>query len=836
MPCRRVGIVVTMSLLFFGCLHGARRSELPPPPPSAIWIESGQSEDDQAGCPYTIAFSAKKTAEEVTVDCTVSSPEPTAEWAFRFSIQDERGLQVHEDGVILPLNEGENVIQFVWNTAQAPTGVFEASLNTSQRGHRRFTHAVATVWKLAGQEIAAELDGVKDHAEALATHLASLDEPNPYSRNRLAIVTDALPEASVALERGDWPAAHELVRYLAGLTQKAQDDLGHEVPLAPEHDAPLCLFGEAGGTSLVEKLDRLDRYGLNAARIEFGLGLPGNGADPRAVGLALSAACGRAHEHGIRLTPALPLLGMIHPGNLVQETASPETPSGDDAPPLALLAEHAVKAALADMSDTTDVTGISIGDAPPLHATGEAFRAKFIAAMEERYGHRRNLNRNWTTRLAAFDDIEVSWDSPKTGYQRDLHTVHGHVLAETIEEILSATRVAASGVPVHPRLSDAALPPAERSSTIDPETLARLGDCTECGIAGSLEPRGPLSAYPRQAFWVTLLRSMAPGSPVYNTMDSTPLPNSGSVYHALHTLLWESAMAGGRGSLAPEGLTEPLTAPQAGRIQRLERLDAYATACKDLNRLAGPVAAFHDAPAEVAILWSDSAWVFDSAERLRNRTGAPSAPREYLDSVQAAFEGCSWFGHKVRFITERRCARGIPAWVRILVIPKTSALSDEAFAALQAYVQSGRVAIHTGTPIPHDPWGAARTDVLGNTPRTILLQGRETALDYLHAMDSANEFASLPPVSRAVTKNDYPLEGVKTRFALVDGTPYLYLVNLRIKPVRVQLTGDHQTGRDLIQGRDLTFPADIPPLTPMLIRLDLAEGYREGETEFEDHE
>ncbi len=87
-------------------------------------------------------------------------------------------------------------------------------------------------------------------------------------------------------------------------------------------------------------------------------------------------------------------------------------------------------------------------------------------------------------------------------------------------------------------------------------------------------------------------------------------------------------------------------------------------------------------------------------------------------------------------------------------------------------------------------------------------------------MDAAITAGALPRVTRAVTASGYPVEGIRTQFVYYEGKPYLYVVNLRKVPAHCWLVGSLQTGRDLIRGRDVSFPRILEPLDPMLIELD----------------
>jgi hypothetical protein len=304
---------------------------------------------------------------------------------------------------------------------------------------------------------------------------------------------------------------------------------------------------------------------------------------------------------------------------------------------------------------------------------------------------------------------------------------------------------------------------------------------------------------------------LAPDKPIINLEDRivSDEERPGMYTRAyVHTAMWEAAMSGLSGSAAwTWDRSRQLTELQNDLFSVPECLEGYAQACLDLNRVSGIVSAFQAAPADVSILWSlPSKIIFD---------GDP-----YLSSTRDAVDGCSFAGYKLRFITQDQCIQTRLADTKVLVLSEVLALSEDAFTVLQDFVAGGGVTVRLGTPIPYNERGHSRHDSLGATQHTLLVRGLNLPTEYMHALDAVIQFGALPPVPRAVNAYQYPLEGVHTRYVELDGEGYLYLVNLRREPVFCHLTGSRHTGRDLVQGRNVTFPMTVEPLSPMLVRLD----------------
>ena len=195
----------------------------------------------------------------------------------------------------------------------------------------------------------------------------------------------------------------------------------------------------------------------------------------------------------------------------------------------------------------------------------------------------------------------------------------------------------------------------------------------------------------------------------------------------------------------------------------------------------------------------------------------------YLLSAVQAFEGCSFSGYKVRFVSEKQCVASNLDDVKVLVLPHTPALGAEAFVVLDEYIEEGGIVVRTSSPVLYDERGHSRRDIITNTSKTVLVRGMNLPTEYLHAMDAVTSFGDLSPIPRTTNEYGFPLEGVKSRYVEIDGQGYLYALNIRKRPVTAHVLGAIHAGRDLIHGRDVAFPMQLEPLEPMLVCLDMPE-------------
>jgi len=270
------------------------------------------------------------------------------------------------------------------------------------------------------------------------------------------------------------------------------------------------------------------------------------------------------------------------------------------------------------------------------------------------------------------------------------------------------------------------------------------------------------------------------------------------VFALVQSTLWEAVISGANGMALSAG---------SDVFQYPEALEAYVTTAQDINRLAPIVEAFQRAAPEVGILFSEASKIMDDGG-------------SHLESAQFAFEGATFAGYSLRFITEEQVIAGALNALNVLIIPDTLAVSDAAFDLLSKFVENGGTVARVGKPIPYNERGISRSDVIRSTANTILVRGLNLPTEYLHAMDAAQEKGALPEIARPINVSGYPVEGIRSRYVEYNGDAYLYIINLRKEPVNCYLAGVYQKGYDLIRGRNISFPRELPPLTPMLVRLE----------------
>ena len=815
-----------------------------------VWIESGSMVQGRKASIVVRYPEDQPSREPVVFECEIESEVTVEEALARVTVKDRDGVVLHQGELGLGVGKGASSCRFSWDASEVSPGFYTARIEVLRRPVFVLAYRELLVRKLSLSELCADLDGAQQQIQALHERLAAFDsteEAFPYARLRLAITEDFAPLARTAIADKQWRRADRMVEYLKRATDSVRANLVFAgaapelVEPIPRPDLgglcvrdgafyaggrPVFLMGACGWDQLAHDLPRLRRYGLNLAVVGVGPNETlANRKETAGFRKKLAPLFKAAQKNNVSVTVSL-LPHAMPEWALERYPAMAQSGLGavDIAQPGArrILAQH-VRTLVPYLSKQRMLNSLCLAHKPAFRFADEEVRERFLALVRERYPDRHTLNQSWRAIFADFEDLDIGWvetgaryqESP--AYQYDWQTYHQALGGEFFAWLVSQVRKSAPDTSLHVAFSGGIFEPGESKAGIDQEAVAALLDISGCCATNTRRDRFYALGYPQQALVYTLLKSLAPDKPVFNVEDRIIAendPKTPYTFDYVHGALWEAAMAGLNASAAwVWDRSEALPELRHNILMRPECLEGYATACLDLNRLSPIVLAFQQAPAPVAIIWSTPSKIYGN--------GVP-----YLHSANQAFEGCSFSGYKVRFLTERQVLESQLADVRVLVIPETPAVSDEAFGVIRDYIRNGGVIVRTQAQIHYDQHGHSRRDILGNTARTVLVRGLNLPTEYLHAMDGVTGLGTLPPVPRTINRYGYPLEGVKSRYVELDGQGYLYVINIRKAPVAACLLGAMHSGRDLIRGRDVAFPTTLEPLDPMLIRLNMAE--REG--------
>ncbi|MBP8129384.1 MAG: beta-galactosidase [Candidatus Hydrogenedentes bacterium] len=798
-----------------------------------IWTEPGAyTQAPRVTLDVALAPSYPVTSP-VPFECRMRSSGRHPGTRVTMTLTDASGTVVGSEEIVETLYDGPNACRFLWDARDAAPGAYKAVFEARYPGDDPSAVFEATVRKVTEEHLRAEQAAVTADAAALRKNLdtaLSRGTRFPEMEMRLALVEEFLGRAAQDLAAGAWRSLDAKLTYgrrtlesvRAGLafgaapvvlTSASRPDLGVlEVRDGGffAGDAPVFLFGIVLRRPNANAVHVLPRYGLNLAVFEIapedtldasGEVLPYQGefdalfAGAQADGVTLLAQLA-PHRPGAALLDAHPeiatagFVDVAHP--LLQERF-----------------QRHIDTVVPYLAAQSAVSMLSIVHTPRFRFLEEPVRQQFIAHVQTLYEDRQALNQSWRAHLANYEEILIG-DAPgqydyrqKRAYQWDWQVFHRGLGVQYLRSLRDAVKQLAPAKPLMATLPDNVFEPGESRDGLDREAVAGMMDITGCTTR--LSPASDLYAYryPDQSAFCTVMRSMEPEKPVVCaenqiTVDASLTP--GYAYGYVYTAVWDAVVS---------GLSAMALPGDSAVFLRPETFEAFAAAALDINRLSPVVHAIQRAPADVGILWSDSAKVFDDGD-------------PYLLSARFAYEGCSFSGYAVRYITENQCVSGDLGLLKVLVIPETPALRNDAFAAVQGFVEQGGTVARVGKPIPYNERGHSRQDVIRNTSNTVLVRGMNLPTEYLHAMDAAIVLGSLEDISRPINGHGYPLEGVKTRMVEWQGDTYLFVVNMRPEPILCYLSGAQHAGTDLISGRRVEFPNLLDPLEPMLVRLDSA--------------
>ncbi len=790
------------------------------------------------------AYHAKQIQVEVLAGVT---PENNQLIRFKLEIdsnisfQDVNiGMQIHdannrliEQGRLpIDLYPGENVCFVELDLSDKAPGAYTADFSVYYTRLEAPARYLLPFTKISSNCILTDLAKL----EAILTRLhARLDVGEGISRNhpnfniRISIIDEFIQQARDLIYQQQWRQVYPLINNLLHSARSINAEFAF-VSLSPErlesispHDfgqvlakdgslkvdnSPVFLLGTRTTLTDTSAIQRLHRFGINLLVPEVTPDFTMSGpASIRPVEADLQYYLNQAAQHNMAV---IPVLQKHTPPGWMLETwpdIMPETFLNVAHAGYQSALEIHLREILPIMNRSSNVIAASLLDQPRFKYDSERIHQLFIEMIKGQYRDRIILNAYWRSHLAAFDEITIWGTYPdysyqnRRAYQYDWQHFHHAMINSYLNGLLNYADNLAPNLDFAMIQSPNSFMAGETRYGIDREAVARTLSIN--AITSSTSPISRLYSmeYPGATSYYTLLNSYAEEKPAVDLdLDITNISelNSIQAYRFVNAAVWEAAIAGMNG-LAISSENEVWHRP--------ETLEGLAVANLDINRLAPYVEAIQNAPTDVGILFSISSKIFDDGEK-------------HLESAWNAFEGSSFSGYTVRFITEQQIQQGILDKIKVFVLPETPSLQNETFDKIHEYILDGGTICRAGTPIPYTPHGHSRTEVLPSSGKTVLVRGINLPTEYLHAMDAAIFLGTLPVISRPVNAFGYPLEGVKTRMINFEGDTYLYVINLRKDEVVCHLAGNLHTGRDMIRGRDVAFPMKLEPLDPMLIKMD----------------
>ena len=730
-------------------------------------------------------------------------------------IKNATDSQVIEQGTTpIDLARGENLIEFHWSTADLAAGDYIGETRVTWIAGRELASRqfrVRVLFAAAVSQTLEQADALLAETKNHLDGLVSSGNHPPYALAQCALGQDVLKVARQAFDAGELAEADAASRYALDLANRARSELVfggfasnryESMPGAPSkplsisngdfltEGKPVYLVGFAD--NLGNNIERVARYHLNAVILDRDV--TNEKTEPSVPSSAGAWSVYRWSSD----------TSLISPSGL-PDMPSVESPRGLD------------WSALTKVSCGVPVA-LCMLERPHFLFAGEEVRRDFIRFIRDRYVQIDEVNKIWRSRLFRFEEIALTHqvNMPKdvpnyvrhTPYQFDLQTYHQMLAARYLQNLRDWVKSQQIEIPLFVAFDDDVFEPGETVWGLDRELLEGILDVMGCVTKARNADSDLAINYPLPFVYYALLQSLSPKKPVLDIEMCIPVepgcyefPRFSNVY----TTLWNGVVAGADGMFLRLASREEPFAPLVSE-RYVDCVEAASTASLDFNRLGEVISQLQSAGAEVAVLWSMPSKMAEGG-------------KNYLETLLRAYEGASYFGLPVRFISERQCSAGDLLNIRILIIPDALNVSDEAYAAIKNFAENNGGVIRMGRTMTHDEHGIARRDVLESTPNTVLIRGEGLARHYLGALDALYHRMGFSPRPRTVNEYGYPIEGVVNRAVrLADGSYLLYVVNIRKEPVYACLEGGGVTGRDLIHNREITFPTRLESCEPLLIQ------------------
>ncbi len=741
--------------------------------------------------------------ESVTLFGTLLCPADAIDMRLKLDVVDVSGKTLQTGSLRMEVIAGPNPFRFTLDPSTLPPGEYTARLAVSHQRSLTSATAAAAAHVISEQQLWNALQRAEaDHA-AIKAYLDQQPEPlSNYVQVKMTTSSAAMAQIRLAFESGEWPKAQDLVRYLNAANGWVRtrfslegSDSARRVVMPAfdaaaitrrdglfwQMDRPIFLFGTTLPSGGSDDIQRLARLGFQLISLE----------PEKTHGEEMKSILAAAADQNLML--ALDLRSILTP-----ERDAIDYAAGGVA------IDHALSEAASLLADTPSAEALACIDLPPMSPLTEDDRQRFIERVRAYYADRDDVNQAWKMHLRDLSEIPIDWSHKKIAYQYDLQLFHMDRTSTVVAMMQQDGEKRLEGLPLAVRFSGDIFNLGDARRGIDYERICGMSPFTACVSQPRIDASPYALPYPLPAAMYALLHSFAPDKPIVDfgqaLLGGDALATS-DLADVVTSLMWDNVLAG------LSGLALDMGDKASSLADVPELADAYATAALDINRLAPVIQAFRERPADAAIMWTTSSRILDNGD-------------PFLAAALAAYEGCSFSGFNVRFVSEEQCTSDVLKSLRVLIIPHAQAISDEKFSLLMDHVEQGGVIIRSGNPFPYNERGGARHETFPFTPKTVLVQGNATAPKYLHAMDASFVMGSLPRIPRLVNQYGYPLEGVRTQYAEKDGKGYLFMLNIGKAPVHGRLFTGPASGHDLIEGRQVTFPVLLDPLDPYLVCFD----------------
>ncbi len=418
--------------------------------------------------------------------------------------------------------------------------------------------------------------------------------------------------------------------------------------------------------------------------------------------------------------------------------------------------------------------------------------------LASQYGSVEKLNSLYKTSHASFDVVPFEESQPENPAKcYDWVRLRQIMIANELTRAAQEIRKIDDNAIVHgyPYVWTFREPAAYYGTALDPELDVASYDLVGCDTSGAYySDRYAISTINWLAGYYDLMRSIAGDRPLSdgefhfaNRRKIYPPNWSRAIYFQsyVHGLSYSSSWVWTRN----------------GRVDCALLLDAgvllgSGQASLDLQRVATPIAAFHDRPDDVVILYSNAS----SPHTRRLDSSVVLSQTVQTDNV---YEGMYFEGMQVGYLTEQKIAQGLLKTKKMLIVPNCSHVERSTRDAIEDFARAGGKVVLVGDSLLYSPQGEPLAPI-ANLPTVGRLDGfidSDQARAILVPM--LKESGVLPSESIQVENGkDFPT--VEWRFAVdPNGENYLYVMNMGHEPAQITLPTSWNGAVDLLDGQTM---------------------------------
>ncbi len=442
------------------------------------------------------------------------------------------------------------------------------------------------------------------------------------------------------------------------------------------------------------------------------------------------------------------------------------------------------------------IHSICLSNEPTYNAASpesELSRSLFTEWLKAKYGDIAAFNRKAQTKFESFPAIATAAANDPVALH-EFNVWKREAFAEWHAWMAAKIRKALPGIPIQSKIMIFfTLEPRHVAGGVDPELFADLSDFNGNDNYMFYRQGKWAADWGKVAFYHDLQYSFKP-APIVNGEshvipdgDKRPVP-----YEHIYTATFQQYASGASGLLTwlwDDFKWDNPTTLHGNISRRPLATIAQGRATLDANRLANELLALRNAPAETALLYSPTAYLYD--------------PETYGTAIRNLHEELCFTGHPVTFLSERQLAKKEFGAAKVLILTSAVNVDSDAWLAIGEFAAKGGKVLYSGK-------APARNEF--NRPLKRIAMEAYTPQKF-------SAFLRKPLLS-VKTEGKNAQTGVYYRAVPTPEGELINLVNYNRDAVTLQLefpAGVRVT--ELISGKEIGNDLVLPTLTPMLLEL-----------------